>query len=838
MQDLRLAVRALRATPIVTAVAILSLALGIGANTAIFSLVNSLLLRTLPVTEPERLAIISSDRAIHQGSTASWTYGIWRQVQQRLRAFDGATCVSLGERFNLAQGGGETQPVDGIYASGDFFATLGVPALLGRPFTAADDVPGGGPDGPAAVISYGLWRRRFGGVPTVIGSPLVVERIPFTIVGVTPPAFFGAEVGRAFDVVLPLSAESLIRGKDSRFTVERGFYALTVLLRLKPGQSLEAANALLRGMQPQIRQAAMPPSMPPELRKDFLRESFMLVPAASGASRLRATYERPLLIIFVVVALVLLIACANIANLQLARATARQHELSVRLAMGAGSWRLARQPVAECLILSGVGALLGCLFASWGSHALVAQLSTSTNRVFLDLSLDWRVLTFTAAVTAATVMVFGIAPAFRAARVSPIDALKEHGRNASGDARKSLSSGLIVAQVALSLVLVVAAALFARTFEKLATEPLGFDRDRVLVVNVNVARTKVAAAERLAFVGRLAREMAALPAVAHAAASSITPLGGLGILDIVSVPGMRPNFFEPFNGGKLGARTTFADFVTPDWFATYGMTVRAGRDIDDRDVAGAPAVIVVNEAFVREFLPGKTPVGASVAFERSRGVPAIKTIVGVVSDAVYGSVREGISPTEYVPLAQSDYGPPGTDFSISVRALNGPPSGLERSVGAALSGIDRDLTFTFRPLAEQVNATLIQERLIAILAGFFGVLALLLAGLGLYGVTSYSINRRRPEIGIRMALGAARAGVINLVLSRVALLVGLGLAIGTGVSLLASKFVASLLYGLTPRDPAMLAGAACTLAAVGAVAGWLPAWRASQIDPAEVLRET
>jgi putative ABC transport system permease protein len=533
---------------------------------------------------------------------------------------------------------------------------------------------------------------------------------------------------------------------------------------------------------------------------------------------------------------VLLIACANIANLQLARATARRHELSVRLALGAPRWRLARQLLVESLVLSGVGAVLGLMFAAWGSHALVTQLSTAANRVFVDLSVDWRVLAFTAAVTVATTLIFGTAPALRAARVAPIDALKQHGRALSGDAGVNVSSGLVVAQVALSLVLVVAAGLFVRTFEKLATQPRGFDTERVLVVNVNVARTRVDPTERIPFFRRLASEAASVPGVAQAAASTTTPFDGLGFLDSVSVPGTPPTF-EPMIGGQLGAHSTFANFISPGWFAVYGTAIRAGRDLDDRDTKGGPPVILVNEAFVRKFLSGQRPVGATVAFERAPGAPLLKTVVGVVSDSVYGSLREGAPPTEYVPLTQWDFGPVGTDVSISVRASAGPPALLERSVTAALTAVDRDLVLTFRPLAEQVNASLQHERLVAVLSGFFGALALLLAGLGLYGVTAYAVARRRTEIGIRMALGAASGRVVRLVLSRVSILVGTGVLVGAGLSMWASAFVASLLYGLEPRDPSTLIGAAITLAAVGAVAGWLPAYRASRIDPAEVLRE-
>jgi predicted permease len=386
-------------------------------------------------------------------------------------------------------------------------------------------------------------------------------------------------------------------------------------------------------------------------------------------------------------------------------------------------------------------------------------------------------------------------------------------------------------------VIVVAAGLFVRTFEKLATQPLGFDSGRVLLVNVNVARTRVGAGDRLALIARLAGETAMLPGVATAAASLSTPIAGVGLVEMLRRPDASPSF-EVMKDGKLTDNGSFANYVTPRFFATYGTPIKAGRDFDDRDRRGAPAAVIVNETFVRKFLDGRSPLGVEMAFERGRAAPALKTIVGVVGDATYTGLRGDAAPVAYSPLAQFEFPQIPADMALSVRASAGSPMSLARSIGAALTAADRDLVFTFRPMAEQVSDSLTQERLIATLAGFFGALALLLAGLGLYGVTSYAVGRRRAEIGIRMALGAAPAGVVRLVLSRVTLLVGIGVLVGAGVSMWASKFVASLLYGLEPRDPATLVGAVIVLAAVGAAAGGLPAHRASRIDPAEVLRES
>jgi putative ABC transport system permease protein len=826
MQDFRLAVRALRSTPIVSAVAIVSLALGIGANTAMFSLVNSLLLRALPVKEPQQLAILGDTSDPRAGY---YTYAVWDEIRQRPQLFDRAFAWS-STRFNLSKGG-QTEFIDGVWASGGMFETLGIRAILGRTFSDADDVRGGGPDGPVAVISYAYWQRRYDGDPRAIGQTIDIERVPFTIIGVAPPSFFGAEVGRTFDAAVPLGDEPLIRGKET-FLDGRSTWWLEIMARLKPGQSIDAAQASLRGVQTQIRAGALPTNLTQKDLSSFLTDAFTLQPAATGDSTLRQRYERPLITLLFVVALVLLIACANIANLLMARATARRHELSVRLALGASKWRLARQLLVESLVMALSGAVLGLLVARSASRLVVQQLSTPTNRVFLDLALDWRVLAFTMAVTAATALLFGTAPAFRASSAEPMEAIKEHGRSGAGASRIGLANGLVVAQVMLSLVLVAAAGLFMRTFSSLANLHLGFDRDRVLVTTVNAQRTDIPPSARLAVYERIRQSVAAAPGVAAAGVSIVTPVSGMSWNDRIEVSG----------GATLPERQrlSYVNAITPGWLAAFGTPVMAGRDVAATDAKAAPHVLLVNQTFARRFLNGANPIGHTVVVGVGSRTPSPPMeIVGMVGDAVYRSLREPVPPTMYVPLAQFDDSrrPAPASISVSVRSASESPALLTRTVADAIARVNPDLALTFRPLADQVNASLTQERLVAMLAGFFGGLALLLAGLGLYGVTSYAVSRRRTEIGIRMALGAAPAGVVRLVLTRVTLLVAAGIAAGCGLSLWAARFVSTLLYGLQPRDPITMVTAAAALAAVGALAGWLPAYRASRIDPAEVLRE-
>jgi putative ABC transport system permease protein len=827
LQDLRLAIRSLRATPVVTSVALLSLALGIGANTAIFSLVDRLVLRSLPVREPARLALVTTTAPLSY--KPNYSYAVFDAIAAHTELFDGVLAVGNCCGQSTLAVGASQEFVDRLFVSGNYFETLGVNALLGRVFTPADDELSGGPEGTALILSYAAWQRHFNGDARAIGMHVLLDRVPVTIVGVLPPSFVGTEVGRTLDVFLPIRGGSAVL---STTPFDRYSGWLNIIVRLKPGHSMESSAAAIRAIQPALRSATRPPDESPA---EYLKHMLTLTPASGGTSggtsSLRERFERPLVAVFAVVVMVLLIAAANVANMQLARGTARRHEISVRLALGASRWQLARLLIAESALLAAAGTALGVVFAEWAGRVLVAQLSTSTRPIRFDAPIDWRVLAFAGVTMIVATTLFGVAPAIHTSRVAPIDALKDRGQTAHAGA-VGLSNVVVVGQVAVSLALVVAAGLFVRTFSRLTQVPLGFDRSDTLLVTIRTPT--VPAIERNALFHRLVKTVAAVPGVEFAGGSNNAPLAGTLVGDfVVSRPGAPPL--------PDAERIRQSDWITPGMFAAFGIAVTAGRDFDARDTPTTPKVMIVNEAFARRFSPGMSPVGQALTLTfRAQGDYSLGalTVVGVVRDSVYRSVRSPDAPTVYLALGQDTSPILTTNFYFGVRSTRQPPEQLTRAVSAAILGVNRDIVVKARPMSDEVRDAMAQDRIVAELSGFFGGLALLLAGLGLYGVTSYAVTRRRAELGIRMALGAAPAMVIRLVLARVSVLVAIGVAVGAALALGAARFVTALLYGLEPRDPATLVGAAIALAAVGALAGGLPAYRASRIDPAEVLRES
>ncbi len=822
VRDLKFALRQMRQTPVVSGVALLSLALGIGANVAIFSLVNALILKPLPVHEPDRLVIMGYEGV--RGPNTSVTNPQWEYLRDHQEVLVGVAAYG-NPRFNL-NAGGETRNAQGLFVSGSFFDTLGVTAHIGRTFTASDDRRGGGADGPVAVLSYGFWQREYGGRADVIGTPIALDGHAFTIIGVSQRDFRGVQIGRAFDVAAPLGTEPIIRGPESSLD-RRSNWWLTIVGRLAPGQTRAQAESRLRAFQPQLREATTPLDWPADDAKSYLKEPIVLLDGTTGITSLRERYSRPLYVLLGIVGLVLAIACANMANLLLAQSVARRKELAVRLSLGAGRWRLVRQLIVESVMLSTIGAMLGLVIARWGSRAIVGMLSTRTQIVEVNLDMDWRVFAFAALVGVVTGLLFGVAPAFRGTSLTPADALRDHSRGVvGGGSRFQIGHGLVALQVALSFVLVFGSSLFVRTLVALTSQDMGFESSRVLVGNLDVRATGVTPENRLAMFTRIREAVAAIPGVDAAATSFVTPVSGSTWNLEINVPDYAHNERRGvlFNG------------VSPNFFRAMGTPLLAGRDLRDSDRRNAPNVIIVNEAFAKKYFNGANPIGKTftiVGFNENFPTRVME-IVGMVANAKYQRLREEAQPTMYGAFAQERQISSGARIVIRTA---GEPWASRNAIVQAIGSVNQDIAIDLKRLDEDLGANILQERLVATLSGFFGALALLLAALGLYGVMSYTVTRRRNEIGIRMALGAEPRNVIGLVLKNVGIITVIGLVIGAAASVGTGRFINALLYNLAASDRTMIAVTAITRAAAAAIAGYLPARRAARIDPMAALRE-
>jgi putative ABC transport system permease protein len=826
--DVRHSLRVLGKAPAFTAIAILSLALGIGANTAIFSIVYAVMLKTLSVEDPQQLVQFSIGER-----QASITNPIWEALRDRENVFDGVFAYG-NARFDLASGG-EKQQVTGLYVSGDYFKTLGVPAFAGRTLTREDDKRGGGAHGLVAVVSHAFWTARYQQSAKAIGSSLRLDGQMFTIVGVTPPDFFGMTTGATFDVAVPLGTQDIIRGKDSMLD-RRTTWWLRVVGRLKPGDTLERAQAGLRTIQPQVRDATMPQNYTPGEREGYLAgasssSAFTLIPAATGLSSIRTRYRTALLTLTAAVALVLLIACANLANLLLARASARRKEFAVRLALGASRAQLVRQLLTESLMLAAAGAALGLLFAQWASRLIVSQMSSARAPIFLDLSIDRTVLAFTMTVAALTALIFGLAPAFRSTDLSANALLRGAGRSVStaGWRGFGLEKLLVVVQIAFSLVLIFGAALFVRSFNALSTLDPGFDKREVLMIGVDARRANIPEERRTAELARLLDAMRAVPGVTSATSLVMPPIDNGSWTSRAFVRG--------YEAASDQDRRIYMNRVSPGFFATMGAHLIGGRDFNEHDTMGAPLVAIVNQAFARKFMGGANPIGQTFEIPGDTSDQRrTMHIVGLMQDMKYLDLRDAMPETVFVASGQEPK--PGNYPNFAVRAAGGADvTALTRGITAAARGIHPDLMLEFRVFDTMIKESLTQERLIAMLSSFFGALALLVAGIGLYGVMSLAVARRRQEIGIRMALGAHPSWVIAMVLRDVAIVTIAGLAVGTISGVLSGRLVTTLLFGLEPTDVATWMGAIAALAGAAALAGYLPARRAARIDPMTALRE-
>ncbi len=811
-QDMRYGARMLVKHKGFTIVAALSLALGIGANTAIFSLIDAVLLKMLPVERPEQLYFIQNvgPRRPEGGAPP---YPCFERFRDHNRSFSGMAAFS-GTELRLKIDG-RLEEALGQRVSGNYFSLLGVQAVLGRAFSPADDtVPGqGGPDGLVAVISYNYWTRRFGRRPEIIGKVVQLGATPVTIIGVTPPDFHGLVPGLETDISIPMmsvGAEQL---------TEKESWWFQAVGRLKPGAPVEQARAELDTMFQSYMDGT-------GINAEGRREAFNRIdlrPAGKGLNDLRRQFSQPLKALMAIVAMVLLIACANVANLLLARATARRKEFAVRVALGAGRFRLLRQMLTESMLLVSLGGLLGLLFARWGSSFLVNFVATGRGRLSVDLPLDYRVLSFTTGVALLTGLIFGLAPAIQTARVAPNPALKD-GAGARAVGRLGFGKSLVVAQVALSLLLLVGAGLFVRTLRNLKNLDAGFRPEGVLTMRVH-SPEGVGPGERRANLWRdvLARAER-LPGVRSASLSALSPLDGANRGVAIEVPG-----FTPRSDRDKGIRM---NQVSPGFFQTFGVAVLQGRGFTDNETA--PGVALLNEAAARFYFGDRNPLGAQIRFaQRERPSPPYE-IVGVVKDSRYANLREPDTRLIYLPVAQAR--DQLRQLTLAVR-VEGMPADLAAVVTNEIRAAGSEIFLTnIGALNEWVDRSLIQERLVATLSLFFGMLALLLACIGLYGVMSYDVARRRREIGIRMALGASAHRVMRLVLRETLLWVALGVAGGLGVALATTRWVESLLFGLNSNDPLTIGLATLALLAVAAVAGYLPARRAARVDPLVALR--
>jgi predicted permease len=825
--DIRYALRALVHSPVFAVVTIASLGLGIGANTTIFTLLDAVVLRPLDVERPSELGYVKIDSlgAPPSDTTGSsyFTNPLWEQIRDRQNAFSAVT--AFGETsFDLAQGG-EARRVSGAYVSGDFFRTFGVTAAAGRLFSKADDARG---CAGSAVLSYRFWEREYGAAPSAIGRVIRLDGHPLDIAGIAESSFRGPNVGREANVYVPICAQAVVRGKTNNLDARSSWW-LQVIGRYAPNVELEQARARMAAIARPSFEETIPQHWRASEQRDYVSRTLTVSPAERGFSDVRSEYKKALVALMAGVVLILLIACANVANLLLARSEARHRELAIRLAIGAGRGRVVRQLVTESMVLAFAGAVVGLFVARGGTNALVTLIASRapSGALSLDLSLNWRVLAFTILAATVTVLFCGLLPAWRATRVSAQSAMKAQARGVmEGHTRFRLGKSLVVAQVALSLVLIVAAGLLVGTLNNLSRLNPGFSADGVLLATVELRRAGLPAEALNGVHRQLLERLRATPGVVAASSSDLTPVGNMSWNDEILVDGFTPK-------SMMDAVTWFNE-VSDRYFATLGTRLLAGRDFAATDVPTSDKVAIVNDAWSRHFFGNASPLGRQFRLRSGKTISASYTIVGLVENSKYQSLREDVQPIAYLPSSQTAEA--GTRRVLEARA-QGSATSLVSVVRQLLRETNPLITVDFQTFSGQLARSLRRERTMAVLSAVFGSVALALAVLGLYGVMSYSVARRRGELGVRIALGAMRAHVVRLVLGEVGVVVLIGLAIGVGGARAASMQVAPFLYGTKPQDWGAYVGAALLLAVVAFFAGLIPAWRASRVDPIEALRE-
>jgi len=824
-QDLRFALRTLRKSPIFSTIAVLSLALGIGANTAIFSLMDQLLLRNLPVPHPEELVML--DQPPYTSGQVwidhSFSYPMYKDFRD-----EGQVSSGVLARFPLPMSvgyQGQTERAVGELVSGNYFEVLGIPAFVGRTLTPDDDRTQG--RSPVAFLTYGYWMRQFGGDRSILNQTLLVNGHPLTVVGIGPAGFSGVEVGRPTDVMVPLMMEPEVAAALGNPLDNRRVWWLNVLARIKPGMPLQQADTGINVLFHQINAEEFKgiAGAPREFRDRFINKHLDLLPAGNGFSELRKDASEPLKVLMAMVGLVLLIACANIANLLIARAGGRQKEIAVRLALGARRIQIVRQLLVESMLLAALGGAAGLLVATWASQLLLRFLPSAAGVAGLTTAPDLRVLTFNFSIAVVAGLLFGLAPALRSTRPNLAVTLKDQaGSVAGGFAQVRLRKLLVVGQIAFSLLLLAGAGLFARSLYNLKNIDLGFHPENLMTFSLDPSPNGYDESRTQVLYGRLQDDIEALPGVRSVSMADDAALTEDVDQRTVTVEGHYP----PKEDEDMNP---WVKRLGPGYFATLGVPVAAGREFTKRDVPGAPLVGMINETMARYFFPNQNPLGKHFGFGGRRGIADIE-IVGVVKDDKGAGLKRAVPRFVYVPYMQQDI----AKMTVYVRTVKAPEP-LAISLRQIVKREDSNLpVFGMKTMESQLDEHLFAERLIAMLSAAFGFLATILAAIGLYGVMAYMVARRTREIGIRMALGADRTKVVRMVMREVGWMAAIGVAIGLPCAIALGRLVQSQLFGLAAYDPLTLALATVTLAAAAFTAGYIPALRATRVDPIVALR--
>jgi predicted permease len=810
--DLRYALRTLRKTLGFTATAIVTLALGIGANTAIFMLLDAIRLRSLPVQNPQELAEVRITDSGHQGMGLNQQYGeltrpLWQEIRDHQQSLSGVFAWSVNLRY--VGRGSEMRHFHELRVSGDFFRVLGVRPFRGRLLMPEDE---GACPMTSAVASYSYWQSELGGRDLRESIKLVVDNELVEIIGVTPPGFYGMVVGEGFDIAIPYC-----QGKEE---LRRDVFEVSVMGRLKPGVTMQRASAEMDALSPAIFEATIPPGRGAHSTETYKHFRLAAYPASTGVSSLRE-YDRSLFLLLSIAGLVLLIACTNLANLMLARGSARQREMAVRLALGASRYRLIRQLLTESLLLAATGAALGVALAQSLSRVLVWSFSTEGAGVTLQTVTDWRVLLFAVGVAATACVVFGVAPALRATRAEPVSAMKTGGRGTTGGRERfSLQRLLVVTQVSVSLVLLVGALLFVRSFRNLVTFDPGMRESGITEAFLGFWQSNLPRERWADFQRELLDEVCSVPGVLSAATTTTVPLS--------------QGSWE--HGIRIGSQEGNSKFtwVSPGYFETMGIPVLRGRRFTPEDTALSQRVALVNETFIRRYLSGANPIGQTLLTSPEPDYPAtVYEIVGVIPDTKYNDLRGQTPPMTFAPASQFPGQGPWTNVMIHSNLSSAAVAAAAKLV---IAEKHPDVVTQFSDFQREIRDGLVQERLMAMLSGFFGLLAAFLTMIGLYGIISYIVAMRWNEMGIRMALGASRGDVIGVILKQTLALLALGVGVGLILAFAAARGARALLFNLQPNDPLTFAGASALLVAVALLASSLPALRATKVDPMAALR--